>query len=316
MAPVQKDGKTVTLTVKSNATSATSAAVVLEDAGNNYYLREITLPGDVISPDVLHTGAGEVVDGHWYFGPFELKDNQTTTAQITNRLNRGKIIINKLDAKSGAKLAGAKYTISVPVAANDANTIAALNAKGFRISTTPGIYELTGVTTAGNGGAVTVDQLPVYALDGSSLVYSIVETQAPNGYHMPDDNSPRTAKLSAGNNYSQTLEYKNAPKVSVTVKKFLRKQWEITTAILSTIRWEEQCWDCILVNADGHAGIAAYYGYYGGGRQGIFWQLGRHQDLRCGGTVRAGRIWSARRPELAHNAAGALWAKAGYAGQL
>jgi len=202
MAPVQKDGKTVTLTVKSNATSATSAAVVLEDAGNNYYLREITLPGDVISPDVLHTGAGEVVDGHWYFGPFELKDNQTTTAQITNRLNRGKIIINKLDAKSGAKLAGAKYTISVPVAANDANTIAALNAKGFRISTTPGIYELTGVTTAGNGGAVTVDQLPVYALDGSSLVYSIVETQAPNGYHMPDDNSPRTAKLSAGNNYS------------------------------------------------------------------------------------------------------------------
>ena len=254
MAPVHKDGKTVTLTVKSNATSATSAAVVLEDAGNNYYLREITLPGDVISPDVLHTGAGEVVDGHWYFGPFELKDNQTTTAQITNRLNRGKIIINKLDAKSGAKLAGAKYTISVPVAANDANTIAALNAKGFRISTTPGIYELTGVTTAGNGGAVTVDQLPVYALDGSSLVYSIVETQAPNGYHMPDDNSPRTAKLSAGNNYSQTLEYKNAPKVSVTVKKFLRKQWEITTGHPIDYPLGGAVLGLYLVNADGTLG--------------------------------------------------------------
>ncbi|MEG0491891.1 MAG: SpaA isopeptide-forming pilin-related protein, partial [Clostridia bacterium] len=230
MTEVKKaDGTSYQLTV--NKQTNRLIGEPLEEAGNNYYLLETATPSNAIPPAIQHIGTGEKIGDLLYFGPYTLQDNKTTDATIQNALNRGKIYIRKTDAKTGSDLKDAAYTVTVEVPEGDKETAKALTAAGFGAGTpASGMvpYTRPNIRT-NNGGYFELNNLPLYGMNGKALSYAVVESAPPAGYFPPDDNTVKTQILANQDKRTATYRYANAPKVSVTIKKFLKKHWEVNT---------------------------------------------------------------------------------------
>ena len=52
----------------------------------------------------------------FYYGPYELKNNETKPVTIANTANTGSLTIDKTDAETNSALAGVTFTVSVDTA--------------------------------------------------------------------------------------------------------------------------------------------------------------------------------------------------------
>ena len=197
-------------------TNASGAATAyLPDAGT-YYLKE-TFPANVLRPGMESALYPLFIlgdDGSYYYGPISASRNATASVAITNALNRGRIDITKKNIKTLATLNGAKFTISVTPPAGDTATQALLTALGF--SGSGGPYSYVTAATSGSG-TVSVEGMPIYASDNSTLVYTVTETTPPSNYFA--DPTSQTATFVTAADRAFEMTFSNTPKVSLIVNK-------------------------------------------------------------------------------------------------
>lgn len=75
------------------------------DTAGKYFLKETAWPAGVIAPSLtVPEGTYTDADGDVYYGPYELKNNETTKATIANTANTGSLAITKTDAKTESRL--------------------------------------------------------------------------------------------------------------------------------------------------------------------------------------------------------------------
>ena len=193
------------------------------DTAGKYFLKETSWPVGVIAPSVLHAQSGEgvyVSGTDVYYGPYELKNNETTKAAIANTANTGSLAIAKTDAKTNSALAGATFTVSVDTAGWSDEMIALLPS-GFQKGE-GGVYAMTTSATDANG-KVTVSGLPLY--NGTTAIsYTVTEAAAPANYIKSAETKTATPATAA--NYAASCAFTNAPMAKVVVTKTYFKQWE------------------------------------------------------------------------------------------
>ena len=200
------------------------SASVTVDAAGAYFLKEASWPAGVIAPTLIHkeSSTGVYVDDTGvYYGPYTLSNNNTSTQTITNTPNSGSLTINKLDAKTGAKLTGATFTVSVDTTDWSEDLIKLLPS-GFKLveGETATYAMTTGATNA--NGQVKVDNLPIY--NGDALIeYTVTEATAPENYLVDDE--PQTTALN-GTAYTASLTFNDPPMAKVVVTKTWYSQWE------------------------------------------------------------------------------------------
>ena len=213
-----------------NATSQSTAPMVVEENGSDYYVAETLYPDNLIPPEVVNnTDAGQIVGGVFYYRVSELSDNGTVTLNLQNKLNAGKLVLQKKNAKTNLALAGATFRVSV--ANPDVKAQALLALQGFAAD--PADAALFVKTVAlGAATSATLTRLPVVNADGSKLVYSVVETAAPSGFRLPDDNAPRTYVLADLTRYTATSVYADPPYATLKALKLYYKEWESKNNLL------------------------------------------------------------------------------------
>ena len=193
------------------------------DTAGKYFLKETSWPAGVIAPSILHkqSGEGVYVSGtDVYYGPYELKNNETTKATIANTANTGSLTIDKTDAKTKSALAGATFTVSVN-ASDWSDEMIALLPSGFQKGE-GGVYAMTTSATDANG-KVTVSGLPLY--NGTTAIsYTVTEAAAPANYIKSAQTETATPATAA--NYAASCAFTNAPMAKVVVTKTYFKQWE------------------------------------------------------------------------------------------
>ena len=193
------------------------------DTAGKYFLKETSWPVGVIAPSILHkqSGEGVYVSGtDVYYGPYELKNNETTKATIANTANTGSLTIDKTDAKTNSALAGATFTVSVDVSGWSEELIALLP-NGFKKGE-GNTYAMTTSATDANG-KVTVSGLPLY--NGTTAIsYTVTEAAAPANYIKSAQTQTATPATEA--NYAASCAFTNAPMAKVVVTKTYFKQWE------------------------------------------------------------------------------------------
>lgn len=228
MIPVTNESAQMTASVTvGNTVSGTTAPMVVEDAGSNYYVAETAYPDTVIPPQLWlsNSSIGKAVDGVFYYWVPTLSDNQSVTLTVQNRLNKGKLTISKKNSKTNAALAGATYTVSVSSPGSKAIALLTASGVGFaQVSTNPTVYQKT--VTFGTSTSKTITDLPVYNDDGQALKYSVVETVAPTGFRLPEDNTAREIILATPDKYTATTEYRNAPIATLKALKMYYRVWE------------------------------------------------------------------------------------------
>ena len=192
------------------------------DTAGKYFLKETAWPAGVIAPSILHkqSGEGVYVSGtDVYYGPYELKNNETTKATIANTANTGSLAITKTDAKTESALAGATFTVSVNASGWSDEMIALL--PGFKKGEGD-TYAMTTSATDANG-KVTVSGLPLY--NGTTPIsYTVTEAAAPANYIKSAQTQTATPATAA--NYAASCAFTNAPMAKVVVTKTYFKQWE------------------------------------------------------------------------------------------
>lgn len=193
------------------------------DTAGKYFLKETAWPAGVIAPSILHkqSGEGVYVSGtDVYYGPYELKNNETTKATIVNTANTGSLVITKTDAKTNSALAGATFTVSVNASGWSEEMIALLP-NGFQEGE-GNTYAMTTSATDANG-KVTVSGLPLY--NGTTPIsYTVTEAAAPANYIKSAQTETATPATAA--NYAASCAFTNAPMAKVVVTKTYFKQWE------------------------------------------------------------------------------------------
>ena len=193
------------------------------DTAGKYFLKETSWPVGVIAPSILHkqSGEGVYVSGtDVYYGPYELKNNETTKATIANTANTGSLAITKTDAKTNSALAGATFTVSVDVS-DWSEELIALLPNGFKKGE-GNTYAMTTSATDANG-KVTVSGLPLY--NGTTAIsYTVTEAAAPANYIKSAQTETATPATAA--NYAASCAFTNAPMAKVVVTKTYFKQWE------------------------------------------------------------------------------------------
>jgi pilin isopeptide linkage protein/uncharacterized repeat protein (TIGR01451 family) len=207
-----------------NASSVTTAALVVEENGANYYVKETSYPANVIPPEVVNnTSAGQMWNSSFYYQVPTLADNGMVTLTLQNKLNKGALTLNKTDLKTGNPLAGATFRVSVANPDAAAQTLLAL--QGFTQNAGDAtVFEKTVVM--GTASSTTLSGLPVVNADGTQLRYAVVETAAPEGYRLPDDNAPREFILAQQTNHQTATTYQNPPSATLTALKLFYKDWE------------------------------------------------------------------------------------------
>ncbi len=207
-----------------NASSASTAALVVEENGSDYFVRETSYPTNVIPPEVVNnTSVGETRNNAFYYRVTALADNGVVTLSVQNKLNKGALTLNKTDLKTGNALAGATFHVSV--ANPDAAAQALLALQGFTQNGGDAtVFEKT--VAMGTASSTTLSGLPVVNTDGVKLRYTVVETAAPEGYRLPDNNAPREFVLAEQTNYKAATTYQNPPSATLTALKLFYKEWE------------------------------------------------------------------------------------------
>ena len=130
------------------------SAFVTVDAAGAYFLKEVTWPAGVIAPTLIHTqpSTGVYVDDTGvYYGPYTLSNNLTSNQTITNTPNSGSLTINKLDAKTDAKLTGATFTVSVDTTGWSEELIGLLPSGFNPVEGETATYAMTTGATNANG---------------------------------------------------------------------------------------------------------------------------------------------------------------------
>ena len=155
-----------------------------------------------------------------YYGPYELKNNETTKATIANTPNTGSLVIDKTDAKTKSALAGATFTVSVD-ASGWSEELLALLPSGFKKGA-GNTYAMT-TSATGTNGKVTVSGLPLYN-DTTPISYTVTEAAAPANYIKSAQTQTATPATAA--NYAASCAFTNAPMAKVVVTKTYFKQWE------------------------------------------------------------------------------------------
>ena len=191
------------------------------DTAGKYFLKETAWPAGVIAPSLTAPeGTYTDADGYVYYGPYELKNNETTKATIANTPNTGSLTIDKTDAKTNSALAGATFTVSVDVSGWSEEMIALLP-NGFQEGE-GNTYAMTTSATDANG-KVTVSGLPLY--NGTTPIsYTVTEAAAPANYIKSAQTETATPATEA--NYAASCAFTNAPMAKVVVTKTYFKQWE------------------------------------------------------------------------------------------
>ena len=193
------------------------------DTAGKYFLKETSWPVGVIAPSVLHAQSGEgvyVSGTDVYYGPYELKNNETKPVTIANTANTGSLTIDKTDAKTESALAGATFTVSVDASGWNDEMIALLPS-GFKKGE-GNTYAMTTSATDANG-KVTVSGLPLY--NGTTPIsYTVTEAAAPANYIKSAETETATPATAA--NYAASCAFTNAPMAKVVVTKTYFKQWE------------------------------------------------------------------------------------------
>ncbi len=193
------------------------------DTAGKYFLKETSWPVGVIAPSILHkqSGEGVYVSGtDVYYGPYELKNNETKPVTIANTANTGSLTIDKTDAKTNSALAGATFTVSVDVSGWSEELIALLPS-GFKKGE-GNTYAMT-TSATGTNGKVTVSGLPLY--NGTTAIsYTVTEAAAPANYIKSAQTQTATPATAA--NYAASCAFTNAPMAKVVVTKTYFKQWE------------------------------------------------------------------------------------------
>ena len=195
----------------------------------------MTWPAGVIAPTLIHTqpSTGVYVDDTGvYYGPYTLSNNDTSNQTITNTPNSGSLTINKLDAKTDAKLTGATFTVSVDTTDWSEELIGLLPNGFAKVGETDTYAMTTGATNA--NGQVKVDNLPIYNGD-APIEYTVTEAAAPENYLVDDE--PQTTKLALnGTAYTASLTFNDPPMAKVVVTKTWYSQWSRTATTRSTTR--------------------------------------------------------------------------------
>lgn len=207
-----------------NASSVTTAALVVEDNGTDYFVKETGYPASVIPPEVINnTAVGQLWDGAFYYQVPALANNGAVTLTLQNRLNKGSLTLNKTDLKTGNALAGATFHISVSDPDAAAQSLLAL--QGFtQNAQDETLFEIT--VALGEAATATLTGLPVFNANGTQLRYAVVETEAPAGYRLPDNNAPRVFTVAQQANYTAATTYQNPPSATLTALKLYYKEWE------------------------------------------------------------------------------------------
>ena len=211
-------------------------------AAGTYYIGEKAGSNPaIIYPDYIYeeqsTTGVEVVNGEVYYGPYEVKantDGKTNAITITNTANKGNLVVTKTDAKTGAAIAGASFTVSVPASGLGAYETGLLKAAGFALDAGGGTnnYVLTTKPEDCTTNGVTIENLPVFDRDGvdgyAQLTYTVVEATAPKGYIASAE--PKTVSLALSNGvYSASLTFANVPQATLNVQKNAYREWEVAT---------------------------------------------------------------------------------------
>ena len=191
------------------------------DTAGKYFLKETAWPAGVIAPSLTASeGTYTDADGDVYYGPYELKNNETTKATIANTPNTGSLAIDKTDAKTKSALAGATFTVSVD-ASGWSDEMIALLPNGFKKGE-GNTYAMT-TSATGTNGKVTVSGLPLY--NGTTAIsYTVTEAAAPANYIKSAQTQTATPATAA--NYAASCAFTNAPMAKVVVTKTYFKQWE------------------------------------------------------------------------------------------
>lgn len=207
-----------------NASSASTTALVVEENGSNYFVKETSYPTNVIPPEVVNnTSAGQMWNSSFYYQVPTLANNGMVTLTLQNKLNKGALTLNKTDLKTGTPLAGAAFRVSV--ANPDAAAQTLLLLQGFTQNAGDAtVFEKT--VAMGTASSTTLTGMPVFNADGTQLRYAVVETAAPEGYRLPDDNTPREFVLAEQTNYKTATTYQNPPSATLTALKLFYKEWE------------------------------------------------------------------------------------------
>lgn len=183
-----------------------------------YYLKEIVPegnPNSVLDPSrykSLYEGKGVAADNGFYFGPFEVNQQQDaqTLGPVVNYSALGDVAVTKYRMTTGGEkvpLEGAVLGIYVQGQTDPVKT----------------------VTSAKDTGYASFTGLPIYDEGGNRITYTIKEISAPDGYTASD--KELTVMLTPGETVTKdssgnTLEIVNQPETSLQVTKSYYNMWE------------------------------------------------------------------------------------------
>lgn len=232
-----------------------------------YYLKETTLPGNVLDPKDYHdlyeaassttTGQGfkgvyvandDEGKGAYYFGPITVTDG-------TNG-NFG-YVINNYAATGAVKVKKLKAVVDGGMATLSGATIAVYR---------QGEAEPVKTAVSGSDGTATFSNLPIFDENGNKITYVIKETAAPDDYTVSDQEFTVTLKpgvtvLKDVNDKELTIV--NQPKVSFHVSKVYYNLWEHQFTqkeyLLPGTEIALYRWDADHENAEGQAKGAYVY---------------------------------------------------------
>lgn len=188
----------------------------LQLPAGTYYLKEVA-PDGVLDPSKYESlydddYAHEYADGSYYFGPYEVKDQEDVQnlGTIVNYSDKGEVRVKKsrmtLEGKKVA-LPGAQISIYREGESDPVKTAESVKDTGF----------------------VTFKDLPIYDENGAKITYIIRETAAPAGYTASE--KELKVQLSPGvqvtaDTEGNNLEIINQPETSLRVSKVYYNIWE------------------------------------------------------------------------------------------
>ena len=161
---------------------------------------------------------------NFYFGPFAAVNDAVKSYNVTNYINKGKLIVTKQNVRTNAYLGNAGFTVSVTT--TDSAAMAMLTGLGFSLS--GGVYTKTisTGTASPNLGKMTLDGLPIYEASGTVLNYKVQETTAPSGYYLSDVYyNFDFGGTGAASDRTVTKAFFNSPTGSVVTKKLSLQSW-------------------------------------------------------------------------------------------
>ncbi|OUQ48606.1 Spy0128 family protein [Lachnoclostridium sp. An118] len=202
--------------------SLTAGGAALQLPAGQYYLKEVVPednPNQILDPsrhsNLYAKEDGVSVDGSFYFGPYEVKQQQAVNdlGTITNYSDKGAVQVRKYRAAVGS---GAKVE-------QDGATI------GIFTENADGELERVASVKSADGGIAEFKDIPIYDADGDKIKYIVKEIEAPAGFTVSEEEFQ--VELEAGKTVTTDtkkapLEFVNQPVTSLTVTKSYYNMWE------------------------------------------------------------------------------------------